>query len=262
MSSAVNGMWDFQIQEDDEVIGKKNTTILRVVDLNFVSDTDRKAVTWELDLIGSNSVFQDASFKMDLGGAKMNQVIGKRLQTTTNDDLSKIPENLFAKDSNGKDLIDKVLQEVNKRVVDPPKDPEGEEESAEDTQEAALKLFLEKIHLAPKVEITLESGKYSNLVSTTSDKKKGIAYMTAYHDKSLFSALSSDAKSSDNSVSPLLPINFGFTIHGLSGIKRGDKFKVKGIPEKYSNGFFQVLSVKHTIDGMQWKTEIEGGYRQ
>jgi hypothetical protein len=64
-------------------------------------------------------------------------------------------------------------------------------------------------------------------------------------------------------VSVLLPIKFTFTVHGVSGIKRGDKFKVRGIPRKYAdNGFFQVLSVKHTIDDMTWKTQIEGGFRQ
>jgi hypothetical protein len=59
-----------------------------------------------------------------------------------------------------------------------------------------------------------------------------------------------------------MPINFSFSIHGISGIKRGDRFKVDGIPEKYKGGFFQVLSVKHTIDGMVWKTEVTGGFRR
>ena len=36
---------------------------------------------------------------------------------------------------------------------------------------------------------------------------------------------------------------------------------VTGLPAGYSNGFFQVTSVKHVIDGMLWKTEIEGGFR-
>ena len=48
----------------------------------------------------------------------------------------------------------------------------------------------------------------------------------------------------------------------MSGVKRGDKFKVRGIPDMYySRGFFQVLSVKHSLSGMQWDTEIEGGFR-
>ena len=58
-----------------------------------------------------------------------------------------------------------------------------------------------------------------------------------------------------------MPINFTFTIHGVSGIKRGDMFKINGIPKQYAKGFFQVISVKHTLDGMLWKTEITGGYR-
>jgi len=29
----------------------------------------------------------------------------------------------------------------------------------------------------------------------------------------------------------------------------------------YKRGFFQVTSVKHTLSGMQWDTEIEGGFR-
>ena len=59
-----------------------------------------------------------------------------------------------------------------------------------------------------------------------------------------------------------MPIKFSFTIHGVSGIKRGDKFRVNGIPSAYERTvFFQVTSVKHVIDGMIWKTEIEGGFR-
>ena len=43
---------------------------------------------------------------------------------------------------------------------------------------------------------------------------------------------------------------------------KADKFKIIGIPKQYEeNGFFQVTSVKHTIDGMIWKTEVEGGLR-
>ena len=58
-----------------------------------------------------------------------------------------------------------------------------------------------------------------------------------------------------------MPINFTFTVHGVSGIRRGDMFKVNGIPTIYENGFFQVLSVKHMLEGMSWKTEVTGGYR-
>ena len=59
----------------------------------------------------------------------------------------------------------------------------------------------------------------------------------------------------------LLPIKFSFTVHGLSGWKRGDKFKILGLPPQYDNGFFQVTQINQQIDGMNWKTQIEGQFR-
>jgi hypothetical protein len=84
-----------------------------------------------------------------------------------------------------------------------------------------------------------------------------------FKDAAVFSSLKLKGKNEDNSGQPsaLMPINFSFKIHGVSGIKRGDKFQVNGIPSPYKDGFFQVLSVKHTLEGMLWYTEITGGYR-
>ena len=40
-------------------------------------------------------------------------------------------------------------------------------------------------------------------------------------------------------------------------------FNIVGIPDKYrKNGLFQVNAVTHTIEGMTWKTQVEGLYRQ
>ena len=86
-------------------------------------------------------------------------------------------------------------------------------------------------------------------------------YASVYDDKQLLKIAKSEGDKKQG-VSILLPINFTFTVHGVSGIKRGDRFAVKGIPAKYEKqGFFQVLGVKHTIQGMEWTTEVEGGYR-
>jgi hypothetical protein len=123
---------------------------------------------------------------------------------------------------------------------------------------------LDKITLLPKSYSVSNYG--ASVLVSTKDNQRGMAYMGAYKDSQLFNALRAnhllEQSQEKNKVSPLMPIEFEFTIHGISGIKRGDKFKVRGIPEKYSNGFFQVLSVSHTVDGMLWKTQITGGYRQ
>ena len=56
-------------------------------------------------------------------------------------------------------------------------------------------------------------------------------------------------------------IKFSFTIHGLSGWKRGDKFKILGLPNQYNNGFFQVTQINQQCEGMVWKTQVEGQFR-
>lgn len=60
-----------------------------------------------------------------------------------------------------------------------------------------------------------------------------------------------------------LPIKYSFSILGKTGIRKGDTFTIKGIPEKYSkHGFFQVTEVEHTVTDMKWLTKIQGDFRQ
>ena len=64
-------------------------------------------------------------------------------------------------------------------------------------------------------------------------------------------------------LSQPLPIKYSFTILGNSGIRRGDTFKIEGIPSKYgARGIFQVTEVEHSLSGMRWETTISSLYRQ
>jgi hypothetical protein len=249
MSSAVNGMWDFQIQENelkDENGNSTGVTQLTVHELNFVSDGAKSDNTYEFSLIGSDSIFIDSSFDMDISGAKMNQIIGRRLGSALNGDVKETPKTLFS------DEEDLLGVEIKKK--DPPKDPPKDDRSDDELIEDNLNILLGKLSFLPKVELTR--------VSTTSGDLYNSLYVGAFSDSNIFTAFKLQGKKDKSEVSPLMPINFSFSIHGISGIKRGDRFKVDGIPEKYKGGFFQVLSVKHTIDGMVWKTEVTGGFRR
>jgi len=131
----------------------------------------------------------------------------------------------------------------------------------EEAKEKNFKLFMSKIGIYPKVSVTKDTEVKSPETELTS-----ITMAAVYNDQLVFQALKAGYNNVNaydtNTVSALLPIKFSFTVHGVSGIKRGDKFKVIGIPRQYEqNGFFQVTSVKHTIDAMLWKTEVEGGLR-
>ena len=256
ISGAAGGVWDFQIQEQNSSDG---STELCVVDMNVNPQTS--GTPYRFDVAGSNSIFMDASLDLDISGAKMNQIIGNRLGQKVNGSQpqvnSKKKKGLFT------DSDDLVLKSIEGKQAKPAdkgttKTPTAaeEKESAKKAKEKAMQMFLSKIGYAPKIDLVASSDFGKTLEEMT--------YITAYNDQLVFESLKNgnDVVKEENGVSALMPIKFSFTIHGVSGIKRGDKFAVNGIPKAYEQtGFFQVTSVKHTITDMIWKTEIEGGFR-
>ena len=267
ISSAVNGMWNFQIVESS--IKKEGETDiwteLQIHELNFISNDVSEDGIYTIDLIGDNSILINSTFDMNISGAKMNQIIGNRLGKSINFDNNSIPKNLF---STRRDLLDvrmvddrilvysdaspysnPVITSFNQSI---PSKPSSNETDGMSKSEA-LDIWLGKAVYVPKVDINK---------SDTSRRINDVGYLVSYRDPSVLSAFIRKHNTDINNISPLMPISFGFTVHGISGIARGQKFKVSGIPSQYENGFFQVLSVKHNIDGMMWTTEVEGGYRQ
>jgi len=254
MSSAAGGLWDFQIMSNE------NDTELRVVDLNL---TPTGVIPpYNFVLAGYQSIFIDASLDMDISGAKMNQIIGNRLGQTINGSQ---------KDVKGKKVglftnkTDQILKEVKKREAAPPptndKLPEGPTDAEKDeAKRKNLQLFLDKVGIMPRPDKDAFYSFSANLL-------KGVVFVS-FNDQAVFEFFKNQndktkVQKEAGGVGPIMPIKFTFTIHGVSGIKRGDKFKVTGLPRNYEEtGFFQVTSVKHTITDMIWKTDIEGSFRQ
>ena len=275
MSSAVNDLWDFQIgqtqlENDIEIEGvtfKKGDDVISIKEANFTHN-GQKRPTAVFDLEGTNSIFKDASLSLDMGGAKMNQIIGKRLKHQINEETQPSVGKLNALDSNGEGYTDLVLNKVRLKQSEAAKDNLKKEEGTKGPTEDEIKakkeknfaIFLGKLGSYPKVHLEGYTTAGGEAVKDDFDFNDAL-YAACFGDKQLLKLGKAEIKDYDD-VSILLPINFTFTIHGISGIKRGDKFIVKGIPKKYEeNGFFQVLGIKHSIQGMEWSTEIEGGYR-
>ena len=131
----------------------------------------------------------------------------------------------------------------------------------EKAKEQNLQLFLDKVGIYPKVEYTKD-----NMDSRDPDLYNTV-YVGALNDLTIFEGLKLGYENLKDveldNTGPIMPIEFTFTVHGISGIKRGDKFIIDGLPSKYStSGFFQVLSIKQSIENMTWKTEVKGGFRQ
>jgi hypothetical protein len=220
-----------------------------VVDLNFISSADG-AISLNLNTIGEQSIMIDSSLDLGISGAKMEQIIGQRLQVSLNGQGKAVPSGLF---SNKKDM---VLTKMDKKTEAEKQITSAASDKADVKKQEALDILLGKLFLYPKVQ-------YKDASEVKKKPLYDICYVGAYKDVETFSKIKKNELSGIIGTSALMPIKFTFKIHGISGIKRGDMFKIKGLPYMYERpgSFFQTLSVKHSIDGMIWTTEVTGGFR-
>jgi len=293
LSSAAGNIWDFQITEQVTKDDTGNTTgyNLSIIDLNFVPKTDEDGI-YEFDLMGEQSIFISNTFDMDIGGAMMNQIIGKRIGLRQSDSRDISPEGLstglFTKKT------DKILPNIQKRDITPSdgNPPIQDESTDEEIKNKNIQSFLDSVGIYPRVnnhkQVNLKNFESQLYFATNTDKQlfdelrnntkiskvvsfklgifnigNGIAKNNNPTPPLIEPSETSKTTTNSGEYSTLLPIKFSFKIHGVSGIKRGDKFKVKGLPDQYyKNGFFQVTAVKHSVSGMKWETDVEGSYRR
>jgi hypothetical protein len=253
ISAAAGGQWDFQLQETT----KDGNLQLRVEDFNMVTTGGKPEVSAVFNISGTKSPFIDNSLDLDIGGAKMNQIIGERLSSKLNSSSGTSESGNI-----GTDGVDMVMNEISANQVDSGETEPAATAETDATEEEELKkknfeLFMEKVGIYPKVELTKDN------IDSSVDFDE-LVYIGALNDLEVFESqkLVEEKKTDTKGVGALTNIKFSFSVHGVSGIKRGDKFRINGLPSQYSNkGFFQVMDVKHTIDGMLWKTEVTGGWR-
>ena len=83
-----------------------------------------------------------------------------------------------------------------------------------------------------------------------------------FDDTSFLDKIKNDWFVNKGGLSHPLPIHYTFKTLGISGVRFGDTFKIRGIPAKYGdNGIFQVQQIEHTLTNMLWTTTITGGFR-
>jgi hypothetical protein len=247
MSSAVNGLWDFQIVEKESETS--DVSELTVIDLNFVSSMS-DGIDLTMNTIGEQSILIDSSLDLDISAAKMNSIVGQRLSTSLNGHGKAVPATLFSGNT------DMVLTQMDEKDPVEPLPTSTKAEEADVKKQEALDVLLGKLFLYPFVTF--------KEASEVKDKDLyDICYVGAYKDVETFAKIKKKELGEIIGAGALMPIQFSFKIHGISGIKRGDMFRINGLPSMYEakGSFFQTLSVKHTIEGMQWTTEITGGFR-
>ena len=269
LNAASNNFWQFEVEKHNCNIYDGQTKTSKVVDQLIVVDKAMScpspaAPPLTLYLYGEKSVFLEASLDSSIGGAMMGMVtMGKASQgeLKVNEDGSttapKTGRGLFTNEVDW--IAAGVSYENNEGLA-----AEESETSGGDEKEKIAAMYS---------QFKDRAGVYPKLINNSADDLdargswKKLGFFT-YDDSDLLRTYQSidNANLADNQKEhkvgqALLPIKFTFTIHGLSGWKRGDKFKVVGLPQRYDNGFFQVTSINQQVEGMQWKTQIEGQFR-
>ena len=283
ISSAVNSMWYFDIFElpsckkeegstgalgltvrDTSLVGRITPGLLEGVDV--------------FETKGIRTPFLSSQLNFDIPGAMKNHVLGKRISANANAETiqeGQQPEvkNLFAKDK------DAVLEILNSLKIQENDDEEGgatqetEELTENEIREKNYEIFIGQAAVYPTVIDRKEGANakdaWYNRFATwfAGDSNVSInemAVVGAWNDSALFNLIQKgiNLKNKGKDVdSVLLPINFEFEVHGISGLRVGDLFKLKDVPSKYTKGIFQIIETSHTIDGNQWKTSVKAQFR-
>lgn len=285
MSSACNSLWRFQIMEiPNERTGNLE---LAVVDLNFSGVVDFGDGVTELQARGVTSPFVSCDFNVEVPGAMMSSQVQKKLNSKFEHSPELNPRPMKGNVwSNREDKVGTILQGL--KVEDKEKEIEKDansapsEKSAEELEEEARVLNYEYYTktgaVLPKVQD--RNGKL-DLTKTFFDLKSNdstieeVLMVGAWNDTSalrqVFLVDKGIAKgggtardnAKNNAQNPPFGLaSFNFRVHGVSGFKVGDKFRIDGLPKQFgAPNFFQVVKVDHTIEGMNWWTDIKGELR-
>jgi hypothetical protein len=255
MSGAAGSIWDFQIVDLPNEAGVNQ---LHIVDRNLTDKTNHNE---EFVATGVKSPFLEVGLSMDISGQLASQVMLNKSAAAYNSSMPPV-KGLFLT------IIDDLLQtKVTPTPTGVPRGKPSPNTTAKPTDAKAenerkkrdFATFLGKVGLAPGVKL-------DNTVTWPADGKvHSICYQTAFDDLNLFEALKTGSdyiQETGTGVSIQLPINLTLKMHGVSGIKRGDKIKIDALPKQYKKGgFFQVTGITQTLNEDYWTTEVKGTFR-
>lgn len=294
MSSACNSIWRFQIQERPNFTTKEGQYELNVVDMNFMGDVnpypDGMAV---FQARGTKSPFIKCDFSVDTPGAMMSSVVQKKLANNkldgSNEGVRPLFGNVFSTDKN--DQVGAILlaiRELEKeKSEEPDKEPtgttpSGDTDSKEDAKAKAFELFANRAGVFSKVQdregkIDIVKGTVlaPNLKTSNDTTIEDLLMVGTWNDTSALKqvelidkglvkgAPSRQSKSKTQKQNPPIGLTkFTFDVHGVSGFKVGDQFRIIGLPDKFgAPNFYQVTKVDHAIDNMTWITSVKGDMR-
>lgn len=237
MAEAVEGLWSFQMLE--------NSGQLKIVDSNLRNSDKESVHTFSLS--GTDSVFLTAKFGMDISKATQSKIY---LEKSTG---LKNPNELTGLFSNQTDSI------LAKQTVDSSSPAKGDDTALTDAKTQGWIDFRRNNRLAVHPKATLKGE--SEIGDGNLDEW---AVPVVCLNKKMFTDQLKTYLTGFGVAytGRTLPVEFSFTVLGISGFKVGHMYRVIGLPDYYNNkGAFQVEEIKHAVDSAKWTTEVIGHYR-
>jgi len=279
ISTAANSYWYFDIVNLCDPETKDGAERLTVRDLSFLGKVSPSLLS-EVDVFESKGIrtpFLSSQLDFDIPGAMKNHVLGKRISSETEvikEGKQAELGNLFAiqQDPVVEILNSLKLKREDEEVTENKKSGKTAKKDSEgDIREKNYEIFIGKAAVFPflnnREEIPVAKQSFLDALRSISEGQTTIqklAFVGAWKSPTIFSTLDGNCVDGDNkdNINPvLLPIKFEFEVHGISGIRVGDLFKIKDLPAKYTKGVFQVVETSHSIDGSQWKTNVQAKFR-
>lgn len=243
IEEAVEGLWHFQITEDRT----GNSLKLRIADGNLRNQRSGTSIE-TYDMFGTDSFFLDANFSLDIPKGMMSMMVMEKSNPNLKS-TDTLTRGLFS------DKIDSVMIDEMKALDTASTDPPAQTE------------FEERLWIEFRRNIRIAMNPYYVTIGDIGDGNLSTwCIYSHFLNKRIFNdQRKGDLYDGGGEVynGRPAPVEFSFTVLGMSGFQVGHLFNVKGLPPQYvsGNGAFQVEEVTHKIDSKQWITEVKAAFR-
>lgn len=277
ISTAVNSYWEFDIFVIPDTSPLRYNAVadnhpyeLAVRDLTFSGDVSIDKEIPSFITKGIKSPFLTSNLDMDIPAIMRNSLLGKRSSNQIElqmDGIQTRTGNFFA---TGEDRVLRILnsfKEVSSPTIEEQTPPK--KLNTIDSRKQNLDLFLQNATIIPKTQDRTKNDIrqfFGNLGGSTNTTFEELFVVASWNDSTLLSIIKNydevtHSKSGSIANPAILSIGFSFEVHGVSGIKVGDIFKIIDLPAKFKSGVFQVTTVQHQLSDNLWKTTIEAKMR-
>lgn len=280
ISAAVNSYWEFEINELPTTLpkikGQGEPTYdneLKIVDVLFLGGkpSDEYPI-WSSN--GVNSPFLSVDLNIDIPAIMRNSLLGQRSSKRTQTQMEGYAyvqpsrkENFF---STGEDQVVAILNSFNVEETNTTSDNgDGntnttESESPDEKLKRNLEIFMGRATLLPKNMTRGEVDDIDGSWLTDASVSTDLVIVGTWNDSTLLTKIrqvdEGTFETTDGRNPAILAIDFGFDIHGTSGIKVGDVFRLNDLPSMF-NGVFQVMNISHNLTSGLWKTTVNSKMR-